>query len=286
MDRTTDVTEGATTRQVSFACPKCKSQLRSSESALNCSECGRTYPIVSGIPDFLAGDMPANLAPVYGGITSTTTIRRMAKQMDFFAPIYESRIFVSVLLGLSGVRGDRSGFVSRIASFHSQTLKGVAGSVLDVACGPATYSRRIASPSREVYGIDISMGMLKQGRAYIERGKVEGVCLARARVEELPFGNEVFAGAVCSGSLHLFAGTVLSLREIARTLKPGAPLSVQTFVAGRTVINRLVQGHSLVHTFQLDELRQDLAESGFEGFQPELDGIVLTFRARKAAPRT
>jgi len=280
------MTEAAMTRPVSFACPKCKRSLRSAENTLNCGECGRTYPILGGIPDFLSGDLQANLAPVHGGTSSTTTIGRMARQMDFFAPIYESRLFVSLLLGLSGVRGDRYGFTGRIASFHSQTLMGIAGSVLDVACGPATYSRRIASPSREVYGIDISLGMLRQGRAYIERDKLQGVCLARARVEELPFENAVFAGAVCSGSLHLFADTVLSLREIARTLKAGAPLSVQTFVAGKTVINRFVQGHSLVHTFQLDELRQDLAEAGFEGFQPELDGIVLTFRARKAPPPT
>ncbi|MGD0575910.1 MAG: methyltransferase domain-containing protein, partial [Anaerolineales bacterium] len=148
------------------------------------------------------------------------------------------------------------------------------------------YGRRIASPSRYVYGIDISMGMLQQGMTYLERDNVSGVCLARAPVEELPFENAVFDGAICSGSLHLFADTVLSLREIARTMKPGAPLSVQTFVAGKTVINRFVQGHSWVHTFRLDELRQDLTETGFDEFRPALDGIVLTFSARKATPRT
>jgi SAM-dependent methyltransferase len=260
-------------KPISYACPKCKRPLRPGENALQCSECNQTYLIEGGIPDFLS---QVNLAPA---------TFRIAKTMDFVAPIYESRLFALVLTKLSGVSGG-SRFIDRIASFHSETLKGVIGSVLDVACGPATYSRRIASPSRNVNGIDISMGVLRQGITYIVRDDIQGVHLARARVEELPFENAVFDGGICSGSLHLFPDTVLSLREIARTMKPGAPLSVQTFVAGKTVINRILQKRSWLHTFKLVELQQHLTEAGFEEFRPELDGIVLTFSARKAILHT
>jgi hypothetical protein len=65
-------------------------------------------------------------------------------------------------------------------------------------------------------------------------------------------------------------------------MKRGAPLSVQTFVAGKTAINRFMQKRSWLHTFDLARLQQSLTEAGFEGFRPELDGIVLTFSARKA----
>jgi ubiquinone/menaquinone biosynthesis C-methylase UbiE len=129
------------------------------------------------------------------------------------------------------------------------------------------------------------MGVLRQGMSYIAQERVAGVHLARARVEELPFENAVFDGVVCSGSLHLFPDKVLSLREIARTMKPGAPLSVQTFVAGNTTINRLVQTQSWLRTIEPAEAQQYLTEAGFDEFQPELNGIVLTFRARKAIPR-
>jgi ubiquinone/menaquinone biosynthesis C-methylase UbiE len=201
--------------------------------------------------------------------------------MDFVAPFYETRFFVSVLSKLSGISGG-SRLIERVASFHSETLKGIAGSVLDVACGPATYSRRIASPDRNVYGIDVSMGVLRQGMAYVARENQLGVHLARARVEELPFEDDVFHGGICSGSLHLFPTTVLALREIARTMKPGAPLSVQTFVTGTTAINRFMQKRSWLHTFELPKLQRDLTEAGFEAFRPKLDGIVLSFSARKA----
>lgn len=272
------------TGSISFACPKDKHPLHSVDNALSCKECDRTYPIVGGIPDFLSGDSPASLAPVFGGTSGITTIERMARKMDFFAPVYESRFFGSILLKLSGIGGGLSRFMDRITGFHAKTLKGITGSVLDVACGPATYSRRIASPSRNVYGIDISMGMLRQGKAYIERDNVPGVHLARARVEELPFEDAIFDGVICSGSLHLFPDTVLSLREIARTMKPGAPLSVQTFIKGKTLVNRFVQNHSWVHTFDLAELQHYLTEAGFEGFSYDLDGIILTFSARKKSP--
>jgi len=267
------MSEITSTKQIGFACPICKRPLRSGDNTLDCSECNRTYPITGGIPNFLS---QTSLTP---------TASRLAKVMDLVAPIYETRLFVSVLTKLSNVNNGAQLF-DRIASFHSETLKGVTGTVLDVACGPATYTRRIASSSRDVYGIDISMGVLRQGMTCIERDNVKGVHLARARVEELPFENAVFDGAICSGSLHLFPDTVLALREIARTMKPGAPLSVQTFVAGKTVINRSLQKQSWLHTFELGRLQQDLTEAGFEEFQPTLDGIVLTFSAHKAMLRT
>jgi len=267
---------------IPFVCPKCKHPLRLEKLLLNCSECNRTYPIVGGIPDFLSGDSQANLAPVFGGTAGITTLERMAKKMDCFSTIYDSQLFGSVMLKLSGISGGFPRFIKSVTSFHSKAFEGITGSVLDVACGPATYGRRIALPSRNVYGVDISMGMLRKGRVYVERENVSGIHLARACVEELPFENSVFDGVMCSGALHLFSNTVLSLREIARTMKSGAPLSVQTFAPGKTVINRFVQKHSWVHTFELDELQRYITEAGFEGFRYERDGIVLTFSTHKA----
>jgi ubiquinone/menaquinone biosynthesis C-methylase UbiE len=261
----------AALKPIGFACPKCKRPLRPADNALHCSECNRAYPIVSGIPDFISGDAEPDVAPVL----------RMARKVDLLAPIYESRLWSQLLLNLAGAGAHSLG---SIASFHAETLGGVTGSVLDVACGTATYTRRIASPSRNVYGIDISMGMLRKGMAYVARDGVPGVHLARARVEELPFEDAVFDGGVCSGSLHLFLDTVLALREIARTMKAGAPLSVQTFVAGgRSAIMRLLGRRRDVQAFEISELQQYLTEAGFGEFQPQMDGIFLTFSARKAA---
>jgi hypothetical protein len=67
-------------------------------------------------------------------------------------------------------------------------------------------------------------------------------------------------------------------------MKPGAPLSVQTFIEGNTIVNRMLKKQTWVHNFTLVELEQCLGEAGFEGFQWKLDGpIVITFTAHKAS---
>jgi ubiquinone/menaquinone biosynthesis C-methylase UbiE len=252
-------------KTVGFACPKCKHPLRSIDRALQCSECGRTYPIAGGIPDFLSGDTRASLAPIV----------EMARKMDLIAQTYEAPLWYSMLLNLSGAVHTS---ILSIANFHTGTLEGITGSILDAACGPGTYGRRIASSSRFVHGIDISMAMLRQGITYVMREGVTGIHFARARVEELPFEDAVFDGVICSGSLHLFPDIMLALREIARTMKTGAPLSVQTMISGSAARRPPFQD---IHVLDVPALQRCLRQAGFEQFQPIMDGSSLTFSARK-----
>ncbi|MBN1810564.1 MAG: methyltransferase domain-containing protein [Anaerolineae bacterium] len=251
-------------------CPKCKRPLRSIENALQCDECNQTYPIVGGIPNFIAEGLLANVAPNYRDI----------KRLEFLAPVYEGRLWHSFILRMAGAGASS---LQSIEHFIAETLEGVTGVVLDVACGPATYGRWMASPERSVYGIDFSMGTLQQGMKNIARDGVSNIRLARTRVEELPFEDAVFDGAICGGSLHLFPDTALALREIARTLKPSAPLAVTTFVAGNWLLARMMKRRKNMHAFELPGLQQYLAEAGFEGFESKLDGTFLMFRTRKAA---
>jgi ubiquinone/menaquinone biosynthesis C-methylase UbiE len=172
----------------------------------------------------------------------------------------------------------------------AKTLRSTTGRVLDVACGPGTYGRRVASASREVFGIDISKGMLRQGAAYVAKEGIRNMHFARARVEALPFENEFFDAAICCGSLHLFADTVVALREIARVTKPAAILCVFTFTAGRGGILKFrrvrewISQHGM-HVFTLPEMEEYLAASGFAGFNPEVSGSILTFSAVKQPRR-
>jgi len=254
---------------IPYFCPKCKSLLRSETLSLYCNKCKRSYPIIDEIPDFISNDVDTKSAPIL----------KMAKKADFLSSFYESKYWYQLSLKLA--RAGKSSIES-IARFHIETLKNVKGSLLDVACGTATYSRRIVTPLKNVYGIDISLGMLKKGMWYVKKNHITGVSLCRASVDNLPFGNAVFDGAICSGSLHLFPDTIVSLREIARTMKAGTPLSVQTFIEGNTIVNRMLKKQPWVHNFKLDELQKYLAEAGFEKFKYEQDGpIVIYFSAIK-----
>lgn len=265
------MSETTSIKPVSFACPNCKRPLCSVENALQCCECNQTYPIVGGIPDFISEDLLASVAPNYRDI----------KRLEFLAPIYETWLWQSLILNLAGGRGSS---IRSIASFIAETMEGITGAVLDVACGPATYGRRMASPSRSIYGIDFSMGTLRQGMKNIARDGISNIHLARTRVEELSFENDAFDGAICGGSLHLFPDTVPALREIARTMKMGAPLVVTTFVTGNSLLSRLMKRRKNMHAFELPQLQQYLTEAGFEGFKSKLDGTFIMFSVRKAAP--
>jgi len=140
-----------------YACPVCKRLLRQEEGVLRCPACSQTYPIREGIPDFIGEELSQSKDP---------ELRRM-RFIDQMARIYETRLWYPIVLDIYG--GFHSPSLAQLISTVSQRVQSVQGRVLDIACGPGTYGRRVASPSKEVFGIDVSMGMLRQGAAYTAR---------------------------------------------------------------------------------------------------------------------
>jgi len=245
-----------------YACPVCKHHLHQEESVLRCPICSKTYPITEAIPDFILEELSHSADPV---------LRRM-RFIDRMARIYETKLWYPIVLNLYG--GFHSPSLPQLISIVTQKIELAEGRVLDVACGPGTFGRRVASSSKEVFGIDISLGMLRQGAAYVKKEGIPNVHFARARVEALPFENSFFDAVLCCGSLHLFADTVIALREMARVMKPAAILSVFTFTSGQGGILKFPRvrewsrrNHGL-HVFELSEMEQYLMASGFTDFQP------------------
>ena len=259
-----------------YACPVCKRLLRQEKGALHCLTCSQAYPVKEGIPDFILEELSRSADP---------ELRRM-RFIDRMARIYESRLWYPVVLDLYG--GFHSPSLAQLIRTVTHKVQSTTGRVLDVACGPGTYGRRIASPSTEVFGIDVSMGMLRQGAANVAKEGIPNVHFARARVEALPFEAGLFDAALCCGSLHLFTDTVVALSEMARVMKPAAILSVFTFGVGDGGILKFRRGREWsrrrgLHAFELSEMAQYLTASGFKDFQPEMSGSILTFSARKQA---
>jgi ubiquinone/menaquinone biosynthesis C-methylase UbiE len=243
--------------------------------ALACRGCGIVCPIVDGIPDLMAPDPTLDDHPVSRGVRWT----------DWLAPIYESRVWYPFVLNLYG--GWRCTTLEHLVEAIGSILGTAEGLILDAACGPGTFGRRVVGATRQAYGVDLSMGMLRQGMAYAERDRQTNVHFARARVEALPFEDGLFDAAICCGSLHLFAETVRALREIGRAMKAGAPLAVMTFCAGDSGllrfsrIRRHVRRDHGARIFELPELERYLTEAGFGQFQPQTYGSVLVFGAQK-----
>jgi ubiquinone/menaquinone biosynthesis C-methylase UbiE/uncharacterized protein YbaR (Trm112 family) len=258
-----------------YVCPACKGSLEPTENALHCAACRQVYPLRGEIPDFLQEDREQSLS-AFNRFLLETVVR-----------LYETPLWYAPILKLAGGKGAPS--YAEVFRLMVGLMDIRQGTLLDVACGPGTWGRRHASPDLEVYGIDISWSMLRQGVRTVRRGRIANMRFAHARVESLPFADQQFDGAYCGGALHGFPDTVGSLREIGRTLKPGVPLAVLTFLDRDQPFVRMrrraeARNDKLLklHMFESPELEQYLVQAGFEGYEPQVYGGVILFKAWKA----
>jgi SAM-dependent methyltransferase len=257
-----------------YACPQCRSNLKATAGSFECASCGKSYEIRDGIPDFLLEDPARSVHPVL----------RKVRMIDWLARIYETKLWYPVVLRLAAGKGTMT--LPDLIAWVKEIIGPLSGHVLDVACGPGTFGRHIATSSRRVYGIDISTGMLKRAVILARGEQVTTMSFARAQAETLPFENKTFDAAICCGSLHLFVDTVLTLREISRTLKPGAPLAIITVTSGSAGLLRfrriLNYGRRQgLRVFDVPALEQILGEAGFESCHSKTSGSLLTVRAEK-----
>ena len=262
-----------------YACPTCKQDLEPAHDGLFCRACARNYPILSGIPDFIVVNLEES---------KNRSLRVVGKNdsrplLDLMASVYEACVYPAVC-NLYG--GWHSTSLRQLASDVAGIVGSRDGLILDAACGPGTYGRRVASASKTVLGLDVCMSMLRRGARYVERDHIPNVHFARAAVEALPFRTGLFDAAICAGSLNHFSDVVLALCEIGRTMKAGAPLAVMCFAAinsglmkYKSIRDRAERGGG--HIYSVGDLERVAVEAGFEDFRPHTYGSILVFSARR-----
>jgi ubiquinone/menaquinone biosynthesis C-methylase UbiE len=101
--------------------------------------------------------------------------------------------------------------------------------VADIACGTGILADRIERDLHpaEIYGVDMSEGMLNQARA---RSTV--VQWRRGPAERLPFKDGALDAVVTTSAFHFFDQPA-ALREFHRVLAPGGLVAVSTLSARR-----------------------------------------------------
>src|SRR5437763_15554911 len=118
--------------------------------------------------------------------------------------------------------------VDRIASW----IPARRGLVLDLACGPGTFSRSIARRLQQsrVIGFDLSPQMLARAVRLTRKESLRNISYMRGRALALPFANETFDAVTCCGALQLFGDHDRAMGEIARVLKPKGHFICQTTI--------------------------------------------------------
>lgn len=133
--------------------------------------------------------------------------------------------------------------------------------VADIACGTGILADRIERELHpgEIYGVDMSEGMLGAARARSTR-----VQWLRGPAEQLPFGDGALDAVVTTSAFHFFEQTS-ALREFHRVLSPGGLVAVAALSARQP----LLQGPSAskwkpAHHASPAELRALFENTGFD----------------------
>jgi len=120
------------------------------------------------------------------------------------------------------------------------------GTILDLCAGTLDFTLALAARGQHVHALDLSPGMLENGRSRLPPGAPVTLTVGDAQAQ--PFDNESFTGGVCGFGLRNVPDNALALEECSRVLKPQGRLVVLEFFrpvrwdarAFHAVFNRMV----------------------------------------------
>ena len=136
-----------------------------------------------------------------------------------------------------------------------------ARKVADIACGTGILADRISRELHpdEVYGVDMSDGMLAQARA-----RSSEVQWRKGPAEHLPFEDGVLDAVVTTSAFHFFDQPA-ALREFHRVLAPGGLVAVATLSPRQPLLLHRLSANRLnpAHNPSPEEMRALCEGAGF-----------------------
>ena len=116
--------------------------------------------------------------------------------------------------------------------WRKRAVRGLKGSVLDVACGTGDMALLLAEQGATVTGVDLSSEMLALAKAKATRRMSDGagfgprIVLRQADAEQLPFADASFDTVTCAFGVRNFVHLEQGLNEMLRVLKPGGRMVI------------------------------------------------------------
>jgi ubiquinone/menaquinone biosynthesis C-methylase UbiE len=97
---------------------------------------------------------------------------------------------------------------------------------LDVACGPGGLVLALAPRVKFARGIDLTVEMLLQARAFQKERDISNAAFDRGEAEQLPYSDASFDLVTCQCSFHHMTKPELALREMVRVSKSGGRIAL------------------------------------------------------------
>ncbi|MFN8032730.1 MAG: methyltransferase domain-containing protein [Mycobacterium sp.] len=136
-----------------------------------------------------------------------------------------------------------------------------ARQIADIACGTGILASRIVAElhPEQVYGVDMSDGMLRQARA-----RSADVRWGKGPAEQLPFDDAALDAVVTTSAFHFFDQPA-ALREFHRVLRPGGLVAVATISPPQPPLLRRRSANlsNPSHNPSPREMRALFADAGF-----------------------
>lgn len=179
--------------RVQLACPDCRGHLFG--EPLRCSGCGRTFEAEEGIPLLLPRAVLDDVEARQNALYNT-----VAHEYDDVFPRHVVEHYLH----------KRTGLLTEIMARGAR--------VLDVGCGTGQLAAAIAAEGYEVFGVDLSPGMIRQARARGLADTYTGMGTA------LPFAGASFDVALTVATLHHLETAervANTISEMARVVTPG-----------------------------------------------------------------
>ena len=202
-----------------LCCPACRGDLTLidrtpdapdvREGGLECASCADVFPIVQGVPRFVATDQ-------YVGSFSYEWNRWSTVQLDAANGSAESEVTFAAKTGFSP--GDLRGRL-----------------VLDVGCGAGRFLDVASRWGADVVGVDLSFAV---DAAHGNLGHRANVSVIQADVFRLPFREETFDAIFSIGVLHHSKDTREAFMNLPPLLKRGGELAVWLYYYQDRLFNR------------------------------------------------
>lgn len=131
--------------------------------------------------------------------------------------------------------------------------------IADIACGTGILADRIETELHpdEVYGVDMSDGMLDQAR--VRNPEVRWL---KGPAEDLPFEDGTLDAVVSTSAFHFFDQPA-AMRDFHRVLAPGGLAAVATISAPQPRLLRRLSAATPAHNASPAEMRTLFTDAGF-----------------------